>query len=364
MKNIVDVAVSTDPIQDFQNIVEYAKEMQGVADFLHCDIMNENFVKKNTFDYNVVKTINSASAIMLDCHLMVDEPANSVSKYIDAGANIVTVHYEAFYDKNTLAEVLRYIRSRNTLAGISLKPATPFKEIRAFAYNADVVLVMGVEPGASYQETSEETYKKVAEINKFKKDNNLNFKIEFDGGVNEKNAQLFMDLGIKDSKKISDKKILELEKHIKANAVHSIVAISNQRYNELYSNIKNLNKLLAWGHARVIENIAEKHECEYALSDKFGDENLIKSALMKNGRNIRLEQMVRAESDVAVAAASVLARAAFVQKIKAMEDTYGITFPKGCAPQVKTAAKEFIDKYGKDRLHEVCKTHFKTYNEV
>ncbi len=196
MKKIVDVAVSTDPIQDFQNIVEYAKEMQGVADFLHCDIMNENFVKKNTFDYNVVKTINSASAIMLDCHLMVDEPANSVSKYIDAGANIVTVHYEAFYDKNTLAEVLRYIRSRNTLAGISLKPATPFKEIRAFAYNADVVLVMGVEPGASYQETSEETYKKVAEINKFKKDNNLNFKIEFDGGVNEKNAQKLRELGV------------------------------------------------------------------------------------------------------------------------------------------------------------------------
>ena len=196
MKRIVDVAVSTDPIQDFQNIVEYAKEMQGVADFLHCDIMNENFVKKNTFDYNVVKTINSASAIMLDCHLMVDEPANSVSKYIDAGANIVTVHYEAFYDKNTLANVLKYIRSRNTLAGISLKPATPFKEIRAFAYNADVVLVMGVEPGASYQETSEETYRKVAEINKFKKDNNLNFKIEFDGGVNEKNAQKLRDLGV------------------------------------------------------------------------------------------------------------------------------------------------------------------------
>lgn len=196
MKKIVDVAVSTDPIQDFQNIVEYAKEMQGVADFLHCDIMNENFVKKNTFDYNVVKTINSASAIMLDCHLMVDEPANSVSKYIDAGANIVTVHYEAFYDKNTLANVLKYIRSRNTLAGISLKPATPFKEIRAFAYNADVVLVMGVEPGASYQETSEETYRKVAEINKFKKDNNLNFKIEFDGGVNEKNAQKLRDLGV------------------------------------------------------------------------------------------------------------------------------------------------------------------------
>lgn len=182
--------------------------------------------------------------------------------------------------------------------------------------------------------------------------------------VDEKIEKLFADLGIKDSKKISDKKILELEKSIRANAIHSVVAISNGRYNELYANIKNLNKLLAWGHARVIENICENNECDYALSDKFGDESLIKSALMKNGRNIELRQMVRAESDIAVAAASVLARATYVRKMAEMEQTYGIKFPKGCAQQVKEAAKEFIQQYGKERLKEVCKTHFKTYNEV
>ncbi len=182
--------------------------------------------------------------------------------------------------------------------------------------------------------------------------------------VDEKTEKLFTDLGIKDSKKISDKKILELEKSIRANAIHSVVAISNGRYNELYANIKNLNKLLAWGHARVIENICENNECDYALSDKFGDESLIKSALMKNGRNIELRQMVRAESDIAVAAASVLARATYVRKMAEMQQSYGIKFPKGCAQQVKDAAKEFIQQYGKERLKEVCKTHFKTYNEV
>ena len=182
--------------------------------------------------------------------------------------------------------------------------------------------------------------------------------------VNEKSEKLFTELGIKDSKKISDKKILELEKAIKANAVHSVVAISNGRYNELYANIKNLNKLLAWGHARVIENICENNECDYALSDQFGDESLIKSALMKYGRNIELRQMVRAESDIAVAAASILARATYVRKMAEMEQNYGVKFPKGCAQQVKDAAKEFITKYGKARLSEVCKTHFKTYNEV
>lgn len=183
--------------------------------------------------------------------------------------------------------------------------------------------------------------------------------------VDDKLEKLFLDAGIRDSKKLSDKKILELEKIIKSNAVHSVVVITNPKYNELYGKIKNLNRLLAWGHARVIENICENNSCDYALSDQFGDENLIKNALMKNGRNIELKQMTKAESaDVAVAAASVLARATYVKKMAELEKTYGITFPKGCAQQVKDAAKSFITKYGREKLSDVCKTHFKTYKEV
>ena len=182
--------------------------------------------------------------------------------------------------------------------------------------------------------------------------------------VDEKSAKMFIEAGIKDSKKITDKKILTLEPLIKNNSEYSVVVISNERYNELYYKIKNLNRLLAWGHARAIENILKKKSCEYALSDKFGDENLIKSALMENGRKINLQQMVRAESDVAVAAASVLARAAFVHKIEEMKNTYGLDFPKGCAPQVKDTARLFVAKYGKDKLQAVCKVHFKTYKEI
>lgn len=182
--------------------------------------------------------------------------------------------------------------------------------------------------------------------------------------VDEKSAKIFEELGIKDSKKITDKKILKLEPIIKENAPHSVIAISNGKYNELYSNIKNLNKLLAWGHARTIENILEKNECGYAISDKFGNDHFIQDALMKKGQQIKLDQMVRGESDIAVAAASILARAMFVHKIQEMQTEYGIDFPKGCASQVKDCARVFIDKYGKDRLKEVCKTHFKTFNEV
>lgn len=196
MKRRVDISVSTDPISDFQNIIEYAKQMQGVADFLHCDVMNENFVAKRTYDYNLVKNINRNSLIMLSVHLMVDEPTDDVPKYIEAGANILTVHYEAFENKNDLVNALQFIKDNHTLAGIALNPETPFKSVRSFAFNCDVVLIMGVQPGASGQALIEDIYEKVKEVSDFRAANNLNFKIEFDGGVNLKNAKKLIECGV------------------------------------------------------------------------------------------------------------------------------------------------------------------------
>jgi len=182
--------------------------------------------------------------------------------------------------------------------------------------------------------------------------------------IDEKNKPIFEELGIKDSKTLKDEQMLKMAQKIQKHSIYSVVAISNAKYNELYTKFKNLNKLLAWGHARVIENILEKKQCDYALSDKFGDESLIKNALQKHGQKITLEQRIKAESDIAVASASVLARATFVQKMKTMENFYGCKFPKGCNDIVKTSAKEFVQKYDKERLTEVCKTHFKTLREL
>lgn len=196
MKRYIDISVSTDPIDDYQNIIEYAKQVQGVADFLHCDVMNENFVSKNNYDYGLVKNINRNTLIMLDVHLMVNEPSDDVPKYIEAGANIVTVHYEAFENKEDLVNVLKYIQENNTLAGLAINPKTPFKDVRSFAYNCDVVLIMGVEPGESGQTVLEETIEKVKEVYEFRQANNLNFKIEFDGGVNPDLAKKLIDYGV------------------------------------------------------------------------------------------------------------------------------------------------------------------------
>ena len=196
MKKNIEVSVSTDPIGDYQTIIEYAKQMQGVADFLHCDIMNKNFVPKDTYDYNLVKNINRNSIIMLDVHLMVAEPSEDIAKYIEAGANVITLHYEAFADKEDLVDAVKFIKENDTLAGISLKPNTTFGEVRTYAFNADLVLVMGVEPGASGQGMIPEMVDKVREIYKFRVENNLKFKIEFDGGVTLENAKLLTDAGV------------------------------------------------------------------------------------------------------------------------------------------------------------------------
>ncbi len=182
--------------------------------------------------------------------------------------------------------------------------------------------------------------------------------------VDSSNKQKFIDIGIKDSKKLEDKKILEFSAIIKANAVHSTIVISPLKYNELYIRFKNLNKLLAWGHARAIENILDKSFCSFAIADKFGDESLIKNALMKKGQNIILKQMVRAESDIAVACASVLARAEFVKRIKELENKYTIQLPKGASSKVIVQAQKFVNEYSFNRLNEVAKMHFKTVNEI
>lgn len=182
--------------------------------------------------------------------------------------------------------------------------------------------------------------------------------------VDEGSVETLKKAGIKDCKKVEDKNINKMAALIKNNCTFSVITINPQRYNELYAKLKNLNLLLAWGHARAIENILEKKECEYALSDKFGDEKLIKNALMKKGRNIHLEQRCRAESDIAVAAASILARAHFLNGVSELSVKYGVEIPKGASDKVLQTAKSIAAKYSKDELKNAVKTHFKTYLQV
>jgi len=169
---------------------------------------------------------------------------------------------------------------------------------------------------------------------------------------------------VRDSKRIADGRILELAPDIKIICPHSVIAIGPHKYNELYAKIRNLNRLLAWGHAKALENLLERVSCERAIADQFGDERLILHALQEKGRKIVLEQRTKAESDLAVAAASILARAEFLLRLKRLSDEVGTTLPKGASPAVELAARMVVKKHGRERLDSVAKLHFKTTQAV
>lgn len=169
---------------------------------------------------------------------------------------------------------------------------------------------------------------------------------------------------VRDSKRISDGRILEMAPDIRQVCRHSVVAIGPHRYNELYAKIKNLNRLLAWGHARALENILEDSECRLAISDQFGDERFILNALLEKGKKIQLIQRPKAEEDLAVAAASILARAEFLIRLKRLSEEIGLSLPKGASQAVEIAARVVVKKLGRERLESVAKLHFKTTQSV
>lgn len=182
--------------------------------------------------------------------------------------------------------------------------------------------------------------------------------------TDEKTSKLLVEAGVTDSKKINDRKIEELAELIKGICPYDIVVITNEKYNELYESIKNLNRLLAWGHARVIENLLELVDCKYALSDQFGKPELVQKALMAKGRQIHLKQRTKAEENIAVAAASILARNEFVTRISDLESQYQMAFPKGASEQVINAANKFVEQHGKNALKNVAKIHFKITDKL
>ena len=178
-----------------------------------------------------------------------------------------------------------------------------------------------------------------------------------------------LKLGVRDSKQIgSDQKALDLAEDIRelvGRGRWEMITILPERYNQLYTEFRNLNRLLAWGHAKVIENLAMRHpHCPRALSDKFADERLIQRALQEHGKKIVLQQRTKAESDIAVAAASILARAGFLERLESLGDKVGVKLPKGASVLVRTRAGDILKKGGEDALRSVAKTHFKTFREV
>ena len=187
--------------------------------------------------------------------------------------------------------------------------------------------------------------------------------------VNAEVIQQWKSAGVRDSKKIgSDRQISEIAKIIRGTrgCVYTVVPIGNEAYNRLYTKMGSINSILAWGHARVIENLLGVSNKMIppplrAISDQFAhSKEVVQKAMMALGRDLELVQRHKAEEDIAVAAASILARDEFVTRLGRMSHDCGVHLPKGASAEVENAAREFIAKHGAKSLGKAAKMHFRT----
>jgi len=184
---MIKLSASINPCVEEQ-AVEYSKELQLLGvDFLHLDVMRANFVGHDALKTETISEISDNTLLPLDIHLMINEPLDELKDFIKLKPNYITVHYEAFKNKDDLVKAINMIHKAHILAGISIKPNTFVEEIKPFLSIIDLVLVMGVEPGLSGQKMISNTAPKVKELRDIITEYAYNVKIEVDGGLNEKN---------------------------------------------------------------------------------------------------------------------------------------------------------------------------------
>ncbi|MCC6232103.1 MAG: ribonuclease HIII [Verrucomicrobiales bacterium] len=191
--------------------------------------------------------------------------------------------------------------------------------------------------------------------------------------VNASVLEAWREAGIRDSKRItSDAQIARIAEVIRhtPGCVHNVVAIGPEAYNRLYTKSRSVNRVLAWGHARVIENLlGQKHRMHpapvRAISDQFAsDKATVATALMSLGRELELVQRHKAEEDAAVAAASILARDEFVRRLKRLSEEFGLPLPKGASAATEDAGRAFVARHGVEALPKVAKMHFRNSYRV
>jgi ribonuclease HIII len=182
--------------------------------------------------------------------------------------------------------------------------------------------------------------------------------------VDSAREEQLREMGVRDGKQIANKKLQTIADQIQARFPHVVIVLRPKEYNQRYRAIGNLNKMLATGHADCIQGLLEDHAADRVISDKFGKPELIQDELHNRGVDIELAQLVRGEQYISVAAASILARSAFLDEMDSMSDKWGMEIPRGAAPLVDKAGRVFVKEHGQQALEHVAKIHFKNFKRV
>ena len=182
--------------------------------------------------------------------------------------------------------------------------------------------------------------------------------------IEKKDLKKLIELGIKDSKKLSDKNIQLIKSAILKGFKHEVVLISPQKYNELHKKMHNINRILAWAHARVIENLLSSTDASLIIIDRFADTEFIRSFLFEKGSKKDYIIEPKAEQYLSTALASIIARIHYVEYLKELESKYNMQFPPGAGEQAEEALRDFIKKYGTSALNKIAKLHFKNVEKI
>lgn len=185
MAKVVVSASSLPAGRNMSSQLDYIKKMQTYgADLYHLDVMDGLFVKNQTVDYTYLEQLKMSSVLLFDVHLMVQYPTKVINKYAKAGANILTIHYEAFANDKLFVKTLKKIKKLGMMAGIAIDLDTKVETIEPFLKYCNLVLVMTVKAGKGGQEFNEDALKKIKKIRKLYP----NMLIEVDGGITAENG--------------------------------------------------------------------------------------------------------------------------------------------------------------------------------